>query len=203
VRLATALLCQSTSSWGRGFTHAIGDRIHACARYTLVCPVYLGVLGRKPGALRSEAELESTVKARGGSRRSRSLVGPGRRDQAAAGFLIAVMVIGSPVLWVGVPAASSWAAAQLTSDQTTHLQITVPLAIAGMVLFARFLFWVDKLYLRILARGTGLEPEDEAGQPRFMRGPLEPILVFSLVIAVIALIVWFFAFAENPPQQVF
>jgi hypothetical protein len=112
------------------------------------------------------------------------------------------MAIGSPILWVGVPAASSWAAAQLTADQTAHLQITVPLAIAGMVLFARLLFWVNKLYLRILARGIELEPEDEEGQPRFMRGPLEPILVFSLVIALIALAVWFFVFAENPSQQI-
>jgi hypothetical protein len=120
----------------------------------------------------------------------------------AAGFLIAVMAIGSPILWVGVPIASSWAAAQLTADQTTHLQIAVPFAIAGMVLFARLLFWVNKLYLRIVARGIELEPEDEEGQPRFMRGPLEPILVFSLVVALIALTVWFFAFAENPSQQV-
>jgi hypothetical protein len=153
-------------------------------------------------ALRSEAELESTLNTPSRSPRSRSLERARLRDRVAAGFLIAVMAIGSPILWVGVPAASSWAAAQLTADQTTHLQITVPLAIAGMVLFARLLFWVNKLYLRIVARGIELEPEDEEGHPRFMRGPLEPILVFSLVLALIALTVWFFAFAENPSQQV-
>jgi hypothetical protein len=153
-------------------------------------------------ALRSEAELESTLNTPSRSPRSRSLERARPRDRAAGGFLIAVMAIGSPILWVGVPIAASWAAAQLTADQTTHLRITVPLAIAGMVLFARFLFWVNKLYLRIVARGIELEPEDEEGTPRFMRGPLEPILVFSLVIALIALAVWFFAFAENPSQQV-
>lgn len=130
---------------------------------------------------------------------------PRPRERAAGGFLIALMVIGSPVLWIGVPIASSWAAAQLTADATTHLQIVVPLTIAGMVLFARLLFWVNKLYLRILAQTAEPDWEDdpEEARPRYARGPLEPILVASLVIALIALSVWFFIFAENPSQQIF
>jgi hypothetical protein len=81
----------------------------------------------------------------------------------------------------------------------------VPLTILGMVLFARLLFWINKLYLRVLAQETGLEPEDDAEEdrPRYARGPLEPILVASLVVALIALTVWFFAFAENPSHQIF
>jgi hypothetical protein len=130
---------------------------------------------------------------------------PRPRERAAGGFLIALMVIGSPVLWIGVPIASSWAAAQLTADATTHLQIVVPLTIAGMVLFARLLFWVNKLYLRILAQAGEPDWEDdpEEARPRYARGPLEPILVASLVIALIALSVWFFTSAENPSQQIF
>ena len=130
---------------------------------------------------------------------------PRPRERAAGGFLIALMVIGSPVLWIGVPIASSWAAAQLTADATTHLQIVVPLTIAGMVLFARLLFWVNKLYLRILAQTAEPDWEDdpEEARPRYARGPLEPILVASLVIALIALSVWFFTSAENPSQQIF
>ena len=58
---------------------------------------------------------------------------PRPRERAAGGFLIALMVIGSPVLWIGVPIASSWAAAQLTADATTHLQIVVPLTISTAV----------------------------------------------------------------------
>jgi hypothetical protein len=130
---------------------------------------------------------------------------PRPRERAAGAFLIAVMVIGSPVLWIGVPVASSWAAAQLTADATTHLQIVVPLTIVGMVLFARLLFWVNKLYLRILAEAAEPDWEDdpEEARPRYARGPLEPILVASLVIALIALSVWFFIFAENPSQRIF
>ena len=35
-----------------------------------------------------------------------------------------------------------------------------------------------------------------------MRGPLEPMLVVSFLNAAVALTIWFFVFAENPPRQV-
>ena len=34
------------------------------------------------------------------------------------------------------------------------------------------------------------------------RGPLEPMLIVSLAIAAVALVVWFFVFAEDPSSQV-
>ena len=127
------------------------------------------------------------------------------RDRLASGFLLTLMAIGSLVLWIGVPAACLWVSSRITDDQTTHLQITVVLTIVGMVLFARFLFWANKLYLQILARPAEPEPREEGEEdaPRYARGPLEPILVASLVVALMALTVWFFAFAENPAHQIF
>lgn len=153
------------------------------------------------------------ARSKGADRRLRGLDGqdapnpapPGSRgrDRGAAGFLLALMLIGSATLWIGVPVASSWVAAQLTSDATTHLQIVVPLTILGMVLFARLLFWINRLYLRVLAYDAGLEPEDEQDRERYARGPLEPILVAFLLVALIALTVWFFVFAEDPSRLVF
>ena len=35
--------------------------------------------------------------------------------------------------------------------------------------------------------------------PRFLHGPLEPILVGSLVIALVVMFVWFFLLAKDPP----
>jgi len=35
-----------------------------------------------------------------------------------------------------------------------------------------------------------------------VRGPLEPMLFVSLVVALVALTVWFFFVAEEPPRQV-
>jgi hypothetical protein len=36
-----------------------------------------------------------------------------------------------------------------------------------------------------------------------MRGPLEPLLAASLLIALVTLVVWFFVLAENPPPIAF
>jgi hypothetical protein len=112
------------------------------------------------------------------------------------------MIVGSLVLWIGVPVGSSWVAARLTSDATAHLQITIPLTIAGMVLFGRLLFWVNKLYLRISDWDPIVDHEDPEAPRRVARGPLEPIIVVSLVIAVGALTFWFFVLAENPSRLV-
>jgi hypothetical protein len=35
-----------------------------------------------------------------------------------------------------------------------------------------------------------------------VRGPLEPMLIVSFLVALVALCVWFFVFAENPSPQV-
>ena len=71
-------------------------------------------------------------------------------------------------------------------------------------LFAALLYRVDRLYLRVTGAYEPAESEyeDDEEEPRIPRGPLEPMLVLSFVIAVIALVVWFFFFAENPPRQV-
>ena len=69
-----------------------------------------------------------------------------------------------------------------------------------MALFAPALFWVNGLYMRV----TGvLKPEgDEESQRWHVRGPLELFLYMGMVVALVALFVWFFFFAENPPEIV-
>ena len=120
-------------------------------------------------------------------------------ERLAAGFLLVLMTIGSFALWIAVPAASLWASAQVVETLAGHLLVSLPVTIVAMILWGSGLFWLNALYLRI----TGLynEPEDPDEPPQRLRGPLEPILVGSLVIALIALFVWFFVFAENPSSQ--
>lgn len=128
---------------------------------------------------------------------------PARRrplDGLAAGFLLVLMALGSLVLWIGVPAGCLWLAARLADSLATHFVIALPLTIAAMSAWAAGLFWINGLYMRIA--GAFTEPEDPDEPPRRLRGPLEPILVVSLVIALVALFVWFFGFAENPSSQV-
>jgi hypothetical protein len=119
-------------------------------------------------------------------------------DRLAAAFLLAVLIAGSLCLWIGVPAGVLWLLGQLIESSTTHFVIGLIAVPTAMVLFAPALFWVNRLYLRVA--GSYADPDEEEGQTprRYVRGPLEPLLVGSLVIAIVSLFVWFFVFATNP-----
>ena len=70
-----------------------------------------------------------------------------------------------------------------------------------MAVFSPLLFWLNGLYLRVTGVLDRLvEDEEEADWQRRVRGPLEPMLVASFVVALVALCVWFFVFAESPPR---
>ena len=122
-------------------------------------------------------------------------------DRMVAAFLWILMAVGSIAMWVGVPAGWLWVAGRITSDQAQHITLSVigvPLAI---ILWARCLFWLNRLYMRVtmprLMRELEEAPDDE--EPRVIRGPLEPLMVGSLVVAIIVMAIWFFFFAERPP----
>lgn len=124
-------------------------------------------------------------------------------DRGVAAFLWVLMAAGALAMWIGVPAATLWLAGKLTSDHTLHIVIslfTVPLAI---IVWARGLFWVNRLYLRVTlpALMRELDEADRDDEPYVVRGPLEGILVGALVFGLIAMVVWFFFFAERPPAS--
>jgi hypothetical protein len=124
-----------------------------------------------------------------------------RRERLAGAFVLCVMAVACVVFWIGVPLGLLWALSKATDDGTTHFLaglIGVPVAMAA---FSPFLFWLNGLYLRvtgILARLD--EDEREAGWRRRVRGPLEPMLFLSLAVAFLALTIWFFVYAEDPPR---
>jgi hypothetical protein len=123
----------------------------------------------------------------------------GRR--MAAVLLIAAMAVGSLALWLAVPAGCLWAASKLVGTSAEEYVVGLPLTILAMVAFGAFLVWLNRLYLGItgvLARYEA-ELEEVGGAPPFLRGPLEPLLVSSLVLALVVLAVWFFGYAKNPP----
>ena len=122
-------------------------------------------------------------------------------DRVAAAFILVLLAIGSFAMWVGVPAGWLWVAGQITSDQAQHITLSVigvPLAI---IIWARGLFWLNRLYMRVtmprLLQEAAEAEEDE--EPRTIRGPLEPLLIGSLVVAIVVMTIWFFFFAERPP----
>jgi hypothetical protein len=151
--------------------------------------------------------LASPGLARPTSRGERN-VALGRLGHAAAvkGLLVA-MALGSVALWTIVPAAVLWilsrlsgSSGQLTFGILLALGVAIPAAIA---LGAAGLTRVERVYMRM----TGAAPRSPvvSGWRRSLRdsdalGPatvLEKQMVASVLLAVLALGTWFFAFAGS------
>jgi hypothetical protein len=128
--------------------------------------------------------------------------GAGRRylDRLAAGFLLALMGVGCLVLWIGLPAGVLWALSRVTESSTYHFVAAVIAVPAAMILFAPALFWLNRLYLRVI--GALRAEEDDEDRPWRLGGPLELFLVASLAIALAALLAWIFFLGERPPYTV-
>jgi hypothetical protein len=124
-------------------------------------------------------------------------------DRIAGAFVLVVLAGCCLVFWIGIPLGVLWALSKATDDAATHFVsglLGVPLAMAA---FSPVLFWLNHLYLRITGVLDRLaEDEEESGWHRRVRGPLEPMMLVSLAVAIVALFVWFFFFAEDPPRQV-
>ena len=128
---------------------------------------------------------------------------PAVHERIAGAFILVVMTVSCFAFWTGVPAATLWALGEVVESQTVHFLSALVAVPAMMLVSAMFLFWLNGLYLRITGVLRRLEAdEDEAEWRRRLRGPLEPLLITSLFIEVIALFVWFFLFAENPSVHV-
>lgn len=117
---------------------------------------------------------------------------------AAAWFVLLLLAAGSFALWIGVPAGSLWLASHLTESSGLHLPIALAVMIPGMFAAGLLLSWLNALYLRI----TGGEIVGTGAFRARRKGPLEPLMVVSFLLAIVSLFVWFFFFAENPSQAV-
>ena len=116
-------------------------------------------------------------------------------DRMVAAFLLVLLGIGSLALWLVVPAGSLWLLSRLSDNSEYHLLVGLFAVPAAMMLFAPLLFWLNGLYLRVTGHWAYDAEED---RPRRLRGPLEPLLLWSFVIALVVLCYWFFFLAEGP-----
>jgi hypothetical protein len=118
-------------------------------------------------------------------------------------FVLLVLGIACLVFWVGIPVGGLWALSKATDSFAGHFVLSLLLIPMAMAMFSPALFWLNNLYLRVTGVFARLaEDEREAGWQRRLRGPLEPMLFVSLAVALIALTIWFFFIAEDPPRQV-
>jgi hypothetical protein len=118
------------------------------------------------------------------------------RTGAGAVLVIAIMVIGSIVLWAGTPLAWLWVGAQI-QGATQSLGTALVAAFAGVIvsvlLLASLLARLSDLYrANRVARGL-----DDPGHVM-----LEGVLVVSAGISLAAFTIWFFLFAGAAPAPV-
>jgi membrane protease YdiL (CAAX protease family) len=121
-------------------------------------------------------------------------------DRAAAAFLLVMLAVGTLVLWIGIPAGILWALSKLTESSTNHFLLALLLVPTAMILFAIVLAWINALYLRVIG-AVPSEEDEEDGRWRW-RGPLGLFLSVSMVVALVALIVWMLFIADHPTLTV-
>ncbi len=120
-------------------------------------------------------------------------------DRLVSVLLLVLMAAGSLALWIVVPAGILRLLLPLSESKGYHLAIGLLAVPAAMIAFGMSLTWLNGLYLRV---NGAWRADDEDGYPRRVRGPLESLMIGSLLFALVAMAFWFFLLAENPSSQV-
>jgi hypothetical protein len=108
-------------------------------------------------------------------------------------LLIAIMFLGSLVLWVGVPLAWLWVGSQVegaTQSLGAALAVAILGVAASIIVLVPALGWLNRLHEELrVARGF-----ESHGQTA-----LEAVLVVSAAVALTVFVVWFFVFSGSSP----
>jgi hypothetical protein len=108
---------------------------------------------------------------------------------SSAVLMVAIMFIGSLVLWVGLPLGCLYVGSQV--QDATHSVGAAVLAMAAGVLVGIFaivplLGYLNRKHMEVRA-ARGLDTYGQA--------PLEGVLVVSATVALVGFVVWFFFFS--------
>jgi hypothetical protein len=124
----------------------------------------------------------------------------------AAVLLVALMALGSVVMWLGVPLGLIYLASKLADTPNPsmgpYLVVLIGLPV-GMAIVGRALGALNRAHIRL----TGAEVDAyRPGWTRSMRGErtverrggvLDRVMIISVGVAAIAFAVWFFGFAGS------
>jgi len=124
----------------------------------------------------------------------------------AAILLVALMAVGSVVMWIGVPFGLIYLASKLADTPNPsmgpYLVVLIGLPI-GMAVVGKGLGALNRAHTRL----TGAEVDDyRPGWTRSMRGErtverrggvLDRVMIISVVVAGLVFAVWFFGFAGS------
>lgn len=126
----------------------------------------------------------------------------------AKAALIALMAVGSLLLWIGSPIGWLWLASQMQRDsQATglgpYLVVLAGIAVTAVAL-AKLLSRLSRAYGRVagdeevrvvMPWHRGLRGENEGRAPRTV---LDVVMVVSVGIGAVAMTIWFFFLAGSP-----
>ena len=115
------------------------------------------------------------------------------RAGESAALMLAIMFIGSLVLWVGVPLGALYVGSlvQAATESIGAAKVAMTLVVIGsLVMLLPFLGWLNRKHADV-----------RAARGRQDLGPvaLEGVMVVSAGIALVAFLVWFFLFAGASP----
>ena len=126
------------------------------------------------------------------------------RRRLAATALLAVMAFLSLFLWIGVPVLWMRIASLFTPDSQAFyllLLIVVPLTMIGV---GWVLYRVNRVYVRVSGEEqprehtSWLESQAADRRSRQPRRAIDVIMSFSVLLALIAFMLWFFLVAGSP-----
>lgn len=133
-------------------------------------------------------------------RRARSLCSP------LSIAMIALMAIGSAFMWVGSPIAWLWVASRISDTQQASIgpyMLVIVGVVGTAVALAKGLSALNRAHMRYTGLDTGRRQQRtwnrsmrDSTSPARDRGLLEPVMYWSVGIAMVAFLIWFFFFAR-------
>lgn len=131
----------------------------------------------------------------------------GTGHRALAALLVALMALGSLVLWIGIPLFWIWLASQLATSSRPSMSLYTLIIVGipiSMVVVGKALAALNRRHMEL----TGSVDQRRLPTPWLKsmrgerelerdRGPLGRIMVLSVSLALTAMAVWFFFFAEG------
>lgn len=116
------------------------------------------------------------------------------RTGASGLMVLFIMVVGSLVLWVGLPAGWLWVGSQIqgnTGNIGTALAAMMGGVVVSVVALAMLLAWLNRKHE---------EMREARGLPEAESSVLERVLVVTAGIAVVGFTIWFLGFAGPGPS---
>jgi hypothetical protein len=134
---------------------------------------------------------------------------PGFGARLIGVFLIALMAVGSALMWVGMPVGWLWLASRLQKGANPTLGPYLLVAFGvpiSMAIIGKLLGGLDRRYARIVKADAGHGTRAQLPWMKSLRGErgsghqrtvLDVVMIVSVAIAWAAFAIWFFGFAGS------